>query len=650
MNPRGLTLNEMLTYESVLKTYEDEIFDIPTVHGLGIGYRHQGTRLTNEIALVVFVTPEYDFNHPRIRRYYGYMRSQTIQMPRLNEQSSKRISLLQEQRFQVVDPIVGGVQIGNSNLCKHKSGVLGAIVFDATGDPLGLSVQHAIGDHQTARSMDCDCPVCVNATEKTQGEKKSWWVPEAAPGNAISQPNSFDTKNKIGELYKINFSLDAAIFRLNTQDGARKIEARVDGIPGELGEPVKPRLGTECWFRGAKTHTEGRIWFVGKMKTDGYGDDLSAETFGRKLKTRIQIGFEVTGEHRTSGGDSGGLWITKDGLHPVGLHTAQVPGFGYAVATSIQQLTQEFHPFTFSPVQYRTMLDNTRDYHTAFVDAPDGNGFFTFCVTTVGADPVRIQKYDDRAAPVGNMMSRSNIDALNGLSAATHGNNVYAIWQTMSNDEMRMSQWDSRGNLLSTYGIANRYSIFKPELVRCGGAMVMAYVDRSGKLRLRVTDGWNWMDCRYQSQRGIKKSYASKVVSAPALAALGERLFAAWVENHGDEADDRRIRLMEIEPDLNASYSTRYSRIVRSMTLPAKYFCKGGVDLTVSTVSEELVLAMSSHGGALVTIALALDDDWSNSKWTETNVLKQNYVSDNPPSLFCHDGRVICTRERMSGE
>lgn len=651
MYPRALTLNEMMTYESVMEAYQNEIFGITEVHGLGIGYAHnmETLKLTSTIVLVVLVTPQYDWVNPAVKKKYGGLTTQVIQMPRLDEHSSKSISLPWEKRFQPVDPIVGGVQIGNSNLCKYKSGVLGAIVFDTTGDPLGLSVQHAIGDHQTAKSTDCDCPVCVNATQKTLGNKTSWWVPEASPGNVISQPNSFDSKNKIGELYKINRSLDAAIFKLNTENGSRRIEARVDGVPGELGEPTKPTLGTECLFRGAKTHTEGRIWFVGQLKTDHCVKDLPPNKFGRHVDKRIQIAFEVTGEHSTSGGDSGGLWITKEGLNPIGLHTAQVPSMGYPVATSIQQLVKEFHPFTFSPVQYQTMLENVSEYQTAFVDSPDDKGFFTFCVTTVGMDPVKIQKYDDRGKPVGATRSVSNIDALNGLSAACLNDRIYAVWRAMTFDEIKVSQWDRDGNLKSYYGLANFYSSYKPEIVHCGNRLVLAYVDRSFRLRLVVSDGGYWPELRYRATNGQSYvQFASRVVSAPALASMGNRLFVSWVEKKRD-SNDRQIRLMEVLPNLNLHQTHLNSRVIHLSTLPEKYVPKGGVDLAVSTTTEELVLAMTTHGGALLTIATPLDE-LNRKNWTETNVLTKNRVTDNPPTLFCHDGRMICTRENASSE
>lgn len=649
MNPRALTLNEMVTYESVMETYQDEILGIANVHGLGVGYAHNMAtlKLTSGIVLVVLVTPQYDWANPKVRMKYGELPTQVIQMPRLDEQSSKRSSLPWEKRFEPVNPIVGGVQIGNSNLCKFKSGVLGAIVFDQSGDPLGLSVQHAIGDHQTAKSTDCDCPVCVNATEKTQGDQTSWWVPEASPGNIISQPNSFDSKNKIGELFKINRSLDAAIFKLSPQEGGRKIEARIDGVPGELGEPIKPTLGTECLFRGAKTHTEGRIWFVGKLKTDHCVKDLSSDKFGRHVDTRVQIGFEITGEHETSGGDSGGLWITKEGLHPVGLHTAQVANMGYPVATSIQQLVNEFHPFTFSPVQYQAMLDDVRDYQTAFVDSPDDNGFFTFCVTTVGMDPVKIQKYDDRATPVGKTLSVKNIDALNGFSAACLGDRIYAIWRAITFDEIKVSQWDRDGNLKNYYGLANLHSSYKPEIVRCGNRLVMAYVDRAFRLRLVVSDGTYWPALRYRATNGQSyEQFASRVTSAPALATVDGRLFVSWVEKSRD-GQEQRIKLMEIDPNLDLNQSHVNSRVVHLSVLPAKYFPKRGVDLAVSTTTDELVLAMTTHGGALMTIATPLDE-LNKKNWVETNVLTQKHMTDNPPTLFCHDGRILCTREKAS--
>lgn len=642
MNPRALTLNEMLTYESVLEKYQDEIFSIPEVHGLGVGYRHRGRKLSQEIVLVTLVAPGCG-NLP-LKRKYGDVETQIIEMPKIDQESSKKKCLPWEDRFKYVNPIVGGIQIGNCNLCKYKSGVLGAIVFDQSGDPLGLSVQHAIGDHQSTRSTDCDCPVCTNATQKTTGAHTSWWVPQAAPGNAISQPNSFDSENEIGTLFKINRSLDAAIFKLNTKEGGRDIEARVDGIPGELNEPIKATLGTRCLFRGAKTHTEGRVWFVGKMKIDDESVRGLPETFGRKVDTRVQIGFEITGEHHTTGGDSGGLWVTEEGLHPVGLHTGQVAGFGYAVATSIQQLVNDFHPFTFSPIQYRTMLDKVRDSHTAFVDAPDGNGFFTFCVSTHRSEPVKIQKYDDRARLIGEEKSRSNIDALNGISAACLRGDVYAVWRSMTNDEIKVSQWDNRGNLKTYYGLSSYQTVFQPDLIEYQDQLLMAYVDRSFRIWLVNTDGSSWRFCSRQVSSGRSYQFGKSAISAPALARLGDRLFMAWVQQIG-KGNDRHIKLMELRPRMGPNDLTD---VVQTVTLPPKYYPKGNIDLAVSPLSEELVLAMTTYGGALVTIAAPLEKSLAENNWSETSVLSQDYVTENPPSLFCHDGRMICTREHMS--
>lgn len=628
MNYDALSVNEMLKYEAVMKDHEAEILGIKNVRGLGIGFRHGANRrLDSAIVLVVVITPEYESENTayrdRVKSSYGFLQTQIIKMPKIQDQAPFPF-IPMRKRFEPVDPIVGGVEIGNSNLCSYKSGVLGAIVFDKkSGEPLGLSVQHAIGDHSTAKSLNCDCDVCAKAKMESRGKISSWWVPAAKPNDPISQPNSFDSKNKIGTLLKFDKKFDAAIFKLNTE---REIQPRVNGLPGEVNEPIKPTLGMNCLFRGAKTHTSGRIWFVGKLRGD----------------QRLQVSFEITGNSRTSGGDSGGLWVTEDGLHPIGLHTGQVVTTGYAVATSMQQLVDEFHPFTFQPVQYKKLIDRVSRYHTAFCDAPDGNGLFTFCCSTTGTEPLKVQRYSDVAKPVGRPRIKSDVDALNGLSAACLRDNIYAVWRSMTGDEIKVSRWSGQGVRQTVYGLASYRTVYRPVVVNHKDRIFMAYVDRdTRRIRLLVSDGNNWNICWHQSGNRRAYWFGGKCRSAPSLASYKGKLLMTWVGQ-----TDGRINLMDISPSLSVRQTNRASRVVRTRKLPAQYLPSGDVALAVTPTTGELTLAMTAPGGALQAVALPIAGDWTGRTWKDANVMHDEQLSPNPPSLFCHDGRVICSREQ----
>lgn len=628
-----LTQNEMSRYEAVLNNYQRQILSIPHVRGVGVGYRHRNGKLVPEVTLVVVVTREYDPNRlaagQRVKASYGWVETDIVRMPAVENHAAGVLPV--SKRFQPVDPLIGGIQIGNSKLCKNVWGVLGAVVYDKkTGAPLGLSVQHAIGTSETPRSQNCDCSACQRAKEKTTGKGnpiKSWWIPAARTNDPISQPNSSDSQNQIGTLLKFDAKYDAAIFQLNSN---RQCEPKINGLPGEIGEPTKATLGTLCRFAGAKTHTKGRIWFVGKLR----GDE------------RLQVSFDIlSGCPRTAGGDSGGIWVTSDGLHPIGLHTGQITATGYAIATSIQQLVEKFHPFTFQPVQYEKLVLKTSQFETEFVKAPKDDGFFTFCGKSATATPVKITRYNHLCKPLTRGKSDSQIDALSGISAVAFKDKIYATWRSMARNQVKLGIWDHSGNTRTKYPLSNYATIFKPKLATHQNRLFLAYVSASDqKIRLNVGDGNNWGFCYLRGRQGRNNySFTQKAASAPALASYQRRFWMSWVSEN-----DGRINVAEWKPGLAVVGTKKATTKVRSRKLPASFQPKGDIAMSVSTATKELVLAFSTEGGGLKTIAVSLTGDWTKRTWTEINVLRSSGNSEHPPSLFCHNDRMICSRENES--
>ena len=100
--------------------------------------------------------------------------------------------------------------------------------------------------------------------------------------------------------------------RRGFDSAAARLVPGVQGVPGEivgigrLGTPEAPAVGMQVIKAGAETGvTEGRI--------------VAVE--GDRARIRIPADYPSSYEF-TRGGDSGAVWVTRDGRAPVLLHTA----------------------------------------------------------------------------------------------------------------------------------------------------------------------------------------------------------------------------------------------------------------------------------------------------------------------------------------
>ena len=181
---------------------------------------------------------------------------------------------------QVVDPLVGGISIGNA---QGSAGTLGAVVWDSTdGKPCILSNWHVLSG-----------------------------VPGSRLGDPCYQPALFDggdpAQDQVGSLKRwiLDRSGDAAL---------AEIVADVNYAPGEIlglwlpiWEAVQPRLGMQVrkWGRASK-FTEGFI--------DGIDMTVKVEYSNigiRQYEGQFRITPVCGGEEVSTPGDSGAVWVTK---------------------------------------------------------------------------------------------------------------------------------------------------------------------------------------------------------------------------------------------------------------------------------------------------------------------------------------------------
>jgi hypothetical protein len=665
----------MAKWKAVVDKLEDELFSLKFVNGFGVAYKFdtKTCRFVNEIKLTVVVDTCFfslkNSEKNKIKKTYGPARwpVQLIPMPNRTDQGRRGLSLKQVTT-QPVDPLVGGVEIGNGRLCRGRSGVLGAIVFDrSNGHALGLSVHHAVDGDEEPCGMDY-CLFCSQLTSKAnRSSRRSWWDVRAIKDDPISQPNTGGDENRIGKLFKIHKGYDAAVFKLDSE-GNRDVKPIVNGLSGEVGEPVEPVLGASCLFRSTRTQTQGCVTAVMRMKYPNEVND-SSKSVKKKQKSkskpsiREEIWFQVDkGYSKTYAGDSGGLWVTEKGNHPIGLHTGEhwfrnnsgaqafIPR-----ATAMTQLVDKFHRFSFSPVSYNRLLKKLCPYFNAFVDAPESKGFFSFSLKTTGIETLQVQKYDDSGKKVGRRKTSKNgdVDAINGFSVACLGSHLFGFWRSMSTNQIKMARWNEDGERVSIFGqkvetFHSELTTQKPAVVTHKERMFMAFVDEKGKVGLRISDGVNWNFCWTESSRGSKSyCFGQRVISAPALASYKNKLMLAWVSEKGrGDTVTPQINMVELKPSLGVTGQAKYpTKIVHSQKLPGRMLPQGDIAIAVSQRFDEVFLAFTALGGSLEIYSLPISGDWSKKAWAKSHVIHHDCMTTNPPTLFSHDGNVICARE-----
>ena len=416
---------------------------------------------------------------------------------------------------QKMDPLVGGVPIRNPNISNSNAGVLGAIVFDAKdGRPMGLSVQHAIGNQKP-------------------GDR-------AKLADPIHQPMKQEAKFKIGSLYKFDEEYDVALILLDEKRSyTHKVRGKDEDY--ELGEPIRPYFGMRVECLGRHNYATGEVDRI-------YWRQRSSDS-----KTMCLINILFDEGCQTSGGDSGSLWVDIATKRPVGLHrsfysfyfSTRKSRFGTAAeASCIYQLASDWHPFQFAPPKPREFESELTKFDTQFAER--GTGLVAFCFQP--AEKLVIKKFDRNLAKTSESvqdlfpMSPPAVASLDNIPPKT-GTSTFAFWRSANQNKIQTGQL--RGTSLNKLAFLDLATTCQPAVVTAGNQLIMAFVDAStGKLKITTsTDGINWSP---------PKDTARKSSSAPAMVVFNSQILLCWAD-----PGNRQLRIGTLEKQRNQTYNLR---------------------------------------------------------------------------------------------
>ncbi len=306
----------------------------PGVTGVDVGFKMQGRQLTDELAVRVHVGRKIPidalpskaeaFGESGKPRKLGDFEIDVIEAEYgLSDRTASVLAPEQVGRIDRVDPLVGGVRVGNA---LASGGTLGAIVWDETdGEVCILSNWHVL-------CMRADCQV----------------------GEAIYQPSLVDggrRRDTVAQLkrWRLNRNADAALARLT---GARPYTRDILGLNPIIGMD-EPTLGMQVVKSGRTTDvTKGRIDGLAFSFTLGYRDGRR-QTFDDQIHIVPRPPWPEEDYEVSEGGDSGSLWIDEATGMAVGLHFAGETSSSitaeHAIANRIKKVAEELE-FSFTPV------------------------------------------------------------------------------------------------------------------------------------------------------------------------------------------------------------------------------------------------------------------------------------------------------------
>lgn len=306
----------------------------PGVTAVDVGYKIKDGKITDELAVRVHVRrkipdealDEYEiFSTSDEPKKQGPFSIDVIEA----EYGPERmlVELLQPEavdRHSSVDPLVGGVSVGNPRV---TAGTLGAIVWDKTdGEVCILSNWHVL----------CGSSTCI-------------------AGEDIYQPGVYDggtAADKVAELkrWRLDRHADAALARLT---GARGYSRDILGLDPITGIEENPTLGMTVIKSGRTTGvTEGFIDGVSLSATIDYSGG-TIQTFHDQLHIVPLPPWPAVDVEISRGGDSGSVWIDKATNKAVGLHfageTDPSPTAEHAIANRMVKVA-ELLKLSFTPL------------------------------------------------------------------------------------------------------------------------------------------------------------------------------------------------------------------------------------------------------------------------------------------------------------
>lgn len=273
----------------------------PGVTGVDVGFKIRDDKLTKDVALRVHVARKLPIEALDKREVFTESGSPEkvggfpIDVIEASYAPARQLAPAELQdledidRMERLDPLVGGISVGNPRI---TAGTLGAIVWDRT-----------------------DGSVCLLS---------NWHVlagsPDAAGGEPIYQPGSFDggtPADTVATLARsrLDTDMDAAIARLNGVRGYSRDIAELSPIAGI----VRPALGMQVRKSGRTTGvTEGII--DGLSFSGAITYDHGPNTFHGQIHIVPRPPWPAVDYETSKGGDSGSAWIDVATNKAVGLH------------------------------------------------------------------------------------------------------------------------------------------------------------------------------------------------------------------------------------------------------------------------------------------------------------------------------------------
>ncbi|HEX2030985.1 MAG TPA: hypothetical protein VHL78_06260 [Actinomycetota bacterium] len=274
----------------------------PGVTGVDVGFKIRGDELTQELAVRVHVERKLPpealaahevFSTEGQTERLGEFPIDVIEAAYGPSQAPAVMELDQLEdinRTSKVDPLIGGVSVGNPRI---TAGTLGAIVWDRT---------------------DCSVSLLSN-----------WHVlvgdPAAVAGEAIWQPGKYDggtAADSVATLtrFRLDADMDAALAKLN---GTRGYTRDLVGLDFQIGGVENPVLGMNVIKSGRTTGvTKGVIDGVSFSGTISY--DHGPNTFHGQIHIVPRPPWPSVNYELSKGGDSGSVWINEATKKAVGLH------------------------------------------------------------------------------------------------------------------------------------------------------------------------------------------------------------------------------------------------------------------------------------------------------------------------------------------
>jgi hypothetical protein len=281
-----------LTTEGMLKTLRrsyKRYLKYKGVHYADIGYKYTNNTRTDQLCLRLYVHRKHTKKFLKAdaipKRIEGIKTDIIISNPKLHPRFGDRH-----------DNLRGGIEILNSYL--FDSGTLGAILYDANNNLVGLSNHHVL---YGGKGQDGDTII--------------------QPKQDVAQPTDI-----VGNLITGSQKYDCAIFSVNANRNSE--EARILELTNKITAVQDPTHGLPVKKSGIASDVTGGI-------IDGVGVDGSfciVQNPARPNPNNVLATF----------GDSGSIWVLDDGLGDVavGLHYAGEQDGSKAYAYNIRLVTK----------------------------------------------------------------------------------------------------------------------------------------------------------------------------------------------------------------------------------------------------------------------------------------------------------------------